>query len=254
VARPTDPVKLAELRARQAANSRAYRARKAAERAAEPPGTPGNRGNEPAPRRRAQPSSEDAVRAAHDQKAAAAARRNEAIGGRYEIIDGKPTRIGGLTSARNPAVKIHVPFQPDRAPAAMPDTAAKRRARIKAIRDRTAAEKLENIGRARKAHYSDILANDPRADQIRKNLNAEQLARVNAVSKRIKKASQQTLAIYLTYEGGEGELQAALQQLSYPGSDGGDIEDNLSRLENIADTLDRAESLYGPKAAGRLRI
>jgi hypothetical protein len=240
VARPTDPEKLAALRARQAANSRAYRARKAAERDGITPPTPGTNTSDPTPRRRALPSSEAAVQRAHEMKAAARARRHEIV--------------AGLTSARNPRVNIYTPREQPVTPAPMPDTAPKRRQRIKSIRERADAEKLQNIGRQRKAHYGDILANDPRADQMRKNLTRGQLARVTAVSNRLGRASQQTLAIFLQYEGGEGEIQSVLQQLAYPGQDAADVDDNLDRLEFLADTVERAETLYGPRAVGRLRI
>ncbi len=229
MARPTDPEKLAALRARQAANSARYRARKAAER--NPEAAPG-------PRLRAAPATEAAVVRAHEARAAARAKRNEVV--------------AGLTSARNPAVKIHTPREFPSAPAAIPDTAAKRRQRVKVIRANMDAQKLTNIGRRRKAELADIMGTDPRADAIRANLSSDQIARLQTAAGRMSSVSQQTLAIYFQYEGGEGELQSALTQMAYPR--GSDIEDMLGRIESMADLVEQAETLYGPKAVGRLRI
>ena len=230
MARPTDPEKLAALRARQAANSRAYRARKAAERAAL--GTP--------PRVRQPPSSEQAVVRAHEQRAAAKARRHEIV--------------GKLTSARNPAVTIYTPRDVPTAPAAIPDTPAKRRQRIKVIRENAKAQELVNIGRRRKQEISDLLNYDPRAESITENLRQipNGLDRFRKATARISKASIQTLGIFLTHEGGEGDLQSSLTQLAYP--KGSDMEDALGRIETLADQIETAEQLYGPRAVGRLRI
>lgn len=230
MARPTDPTELAALRARQAANSRAYRARKAAARAEL--GTP--------PRVRQAPSSEQAVARAHEQRAAAKARRHEVV--------------GQLTSARNPAVKIYTPRDVPTAPAAIPDTAAKRRQRIKVIRENAKAQQLVNIGRRRKQEISDLLRYDPRSESITENLKQipNGIERFRAATTRISKASIQTLGIFLTHEGGEGDLQSSLTQLAYP--KGSDMEDALGRVETLADQVEKAEQLYGPRAVGRLRI
>lgn len=230
MARPTDPDKLAALRARQAANSRAYRARKAEQRAAL--NTP------PTPRKA--PSTEAAVVRAHEQRAAAKARRNQIV--------------GTLTSARNPAVNIYTPRDVPTAPAAIPDTAVKRRQRIKVIRENAQAQQLVNIGRRRKQEIGDLLRYDPRAESITENLRniPDGLARFRKATARLSKVSQQTLGIFLTYEGGEGDLQSSLTQLAYP--KGSDLEDALGRVESLADQVEKAESLYGPRAVGRLRI
>lgn len=220
--RPTDPEKLAALRARQAANSRAYRERKRREREAR---------NEP-PKPRQPPSSEDAVRRAHEARAAALHRRNEVV--------------SNLPSARNPRVNIYTPREVPTAPAAMPDTPAKRRQRIKVIRENTQASKLQNVGRNRKAEIARTMVDDPRAEEIRKNLDAGQLARFQAALSKITSVSQQTLGIYLRYEGGEGDFQSALTQLAYPKEQ--DPEDALGRVETLAERIERAEGLYGPAA------
>lgn len=230
MARPTDPAELAALRARQAANSRAYRARKAAARAEM--GTP--------PRVRQAPSSEQAVIRAHEQRAAAKARR-------YEIV-------GKLTSARNPAVTIYTPREAPTAPALIPDTAAKRRQRIKVIRENAKAQQLVNIGRRRKREIADVLRYDPRAESITENLKQipDGLERFRRATARLSAVSMQTLGIFLTHEGGEGDLQSSLTQLAYPR--GSDLEDALGRVESLADQVEKAEQLYGPRAVGRLRI
>lgn len=230
MARPTDPEKLEALRARQAANSRAYRARKAALR--EELGTP--------KRARSAPSTEQAVIRAHEQRTAAKARRNQIV--------------GELTSARNPAVKIYTPRDVPTAPANIPDTAPKRRQRIKVIRENARAQELVNIGRRRKDEIPRTLEYDNRRHSILDNLKGvpDGLARFQKATARMAKVSQQTLGIYLTYEGGEGDFQSALQLLAYP--NGQDMDEALGRIETMADQLERAETLYGPKAAGRLRI
>lgn len=228
MARPTDPAALAALRARQAANSRAYRARKAAANVAPPD----------APKVRKAPSSEAAVQRAHEQRAAAKERRN--------LI------VGELPSARNPRVKIFTPRADSVAPASIPDTEAKRRQRIRVIRENAKAQQLTGIGRQFKNRLADILDTDPRGESIRKNLSKSQLARFEAAIATMRGASQQTLGIYLQYEGGAGDFESALTQIAYPGQ--ADAEDALGRIESMADNLEKAEGLYGPSAVGRLRI
>ena len=177
---------------------------------------------------------------AHEQRAAAKARRHQVV--------------GELTSARNPAVKIYTPRDVPTAPAAIPDTPAKRRQRIKVIRENAKAQQLVNIGRRRKQEIGDILNYDPRSESITENLKniPNGVARFRAATARMSKASIQTLGIFLTHEGGEGDLQSALTQLAYP--KGSDLEDALGRVETLADQLEKAEGLYGPSAVGRLRI
>lgn len=230
MARPTDPEKLAALRARQAANSRAYRARKAQARA--------ELGTPPKPRRA--PSTEQAVIRAHEQRAEARARRHRIV--------------GTLTSARNPAVNIYTPRDAPTAPANIPDTAPKRRQRIKVIRENSRAQQLVEIGRNRKSGIANVLDEDGRAENIIENLSdvPDGLPRLKRAIARMSSVSMQTLGIFLTYEGGEGDFQSALSQMAYP--QGTDVEDALGRVEALADQLERAETLYGPKAAGRLRI
>lgn len=162
--------------------------------------------------------------------------------------------MGELTSARNPAVKIYTPREAPTAPATIPDTAAKRRQRIKVIRENADAQKLANIGRRRKSEIGDFTRKDPRAESIVENLKKIPggLERFQKATARLAAVSQQTLGIFLTYEGGEGDLQSSLTQIAYP--KGGDAEDALGRIETLADTAERAESLYGPRAVGRLRI
>lgn len=136
----------------------------------------------------------------------------------------------------------------------MPDTPAKRRQRIKVIRENARAQQLVSVGRRRKAEIGDTLKRDPRAESIIEHLKQipNGRARFEAATARMAKVSMQTLGIFLTYEGGEGDFQSALTQLAYP--KGSDLEDALGRVESLADQLEKAEGLYGPRAAGRLRI
>lgn len=233
--RPTDPAELAALRARQAANSRAYRARKAA----------AARGETPPPRQRKQPAATaSAVERAHQARAAALAQRNKLV--------------RSFTSARNPEVKVWTPQEPDRIPAALvPDTEGKRRQRIKVLRENTAAKRLQAVGRRRKDElrtaFGDKAADDkdPRADVIRKHLDESQMGRLRSALGKLEKLSQQTLAIFMDYEGGEGDLHSALSQIAYPGDT--DVEDAIGKIESLAEHGQRAEQFYGPKAVGRLR-
>lgn len=235
MARPTDPEKLAALRARQAENSRNYRKRKAEERARTRPAVP---------QKRQTPATEAAVVRAHEQRAQAQARRNEVI--------------SQLPSARNPRVNIYTPRPPETAPATIPETEARRRQRIKVIKENTEAKKLQNIGRRRKVEIGDTLAYDTRAKEIRSHLESAGgegfVHRFKDATRRIGGVSQQALAIFLQYEGGEGDLQSALTQIAYPGKDDGAVEDALERIESLAEYAERANTLYGPSAVGRLRI
>ena len=232
MARPTDPDKLAALRVRQAANSRAYRARKAASAAPAYHTTP------PPPKVRQAPSSEAAVRRAHEQRANARERRHKIV--------------GELTSARNPSVKIYTPREPPTAPAGIPDTPGKRRERIKRIRDNAKGQQLVAVGREFKKTLPGLLRNDPRGEAIRDRLTRDQYTRLQGSLARMGKASIQTLGIYLQYEGGSGDFQSTLTRLAYPGDS--DVEDHLGQMDAMADNLEKAEGLYGPRAVGRLRI
>lgn len=153
-------------------------------------------------------------------------------------------------------MNIYTPREIPTAPAAIPESAARRRQRIKVLRENTEAQRLQNVGRRRKAEISDFERHDPRAETIMENLRAhggqEFVSRFRAATKSLAGVSQQTLAILLQYEGGEGDFQSALTQIAYPKSS--DVEDALGRIEVLAETAQRAEGLYGPKAVGRLRI
>lgn len=148
-------------------------------------------------------------------------------------------------------MKIHTPRDIPTAPANIPGTAPARRQRIKVLREHTNAQKLQNVGRERKRTIAATLSNDPRAGSLRENLSKVPggVARFQAAVKRMSGVSQQTLAIFMQYEGGEGDFQSALTQIAYPKAT--DVEDSLGRIETLAEQLERAEGLYGPKALGK---
>lgn len=71
--------------------------------------------------------------------------------------------------------------------------------------------------------------------------------RFREATRRIAAISPQALAIYFHNEGGSGELTNALKAIRYP-VDGGDADDGLKRLEQLAGALELADETYGEKA------
>lgn len=160
--------------------------------------------------------------------------------------------VGELPSARNPSVNIYVPREAPRGPATTPKKPSEQRRRVEALRQNAQAQKLQAVGRARKQTIQAELTTGSRADNLNANLNRSQKARFKAATSKITGISQQALAILFQYEGGQGDYQSAIDQISYPNEL--DIEDSLGRLEALAETAGRAEQLYGPRMIGRLRV
>lgn len=231
MARPTDPAKLAEYRAKQAAAARRYRARQRAERAGVTPPPEVQPRREP---RYRPPTGRGGV----VQRAASYA----------ESVRERRTRtLENLPQARNPAANIRVPRETPRAEPEKKraDARARQAARI---REQVRAESPIARGRAFKGS---IVADALQAAEDG-GLSAALRSRVRAAASRIASIPQQALGILLQAEGGGAEVDEILQKLRYHGDEGPD--DHVARLESFADLADRANALYGPKAVGNLRL
>lgn len=247
MARPTDPAKLAAYLARQAANSRAYRARKAAEKTGKPVAP---EFKQKAPARYRPPTVSGPIERAFEAKSEAAARRREIL--------------RQLPSARNPEVRLRIAPADDRALPAGPIKRETKERRAQALRDSAKAQKLQSVGKAQKQRLLEAWTDGPAAWAVQTkaeggHLTPQQRARFIAASERIASKSQQTLAILFGYDHGAGQYSAVIERIVYPNDL--DIEAAIVDMETLAGYADTAEQLYGPRAikqrfggTGRLRV
>jgi len=160
--------------------------------------------------------------------------------------------IRSLPSVNNRKAKIHVPPEPDRALAERKSAAGKTR-QAEALRENAAAQKLQTIGKARKAQLRTELYDGPQTERLLTALDENQRARFQRASETIARASNQTVAILFKYEGGQGDYSAVFDKiLASPESQ--DAEEGVRQLEKLAKLSIKAEKLYSPRAIGRLNI
>jgi hypothetical protein len=185
---------------------------------------------------------ESARQAIVERAQAAAARQREA---RAEVISSLP-------DIRNPGVTLRAGEQTGRG---LPErkTPAGQRRQAAAFRERIASEKLQAVGRARKAQLVSELEHGPQADRLQGAMSREQQREFQSYSERIARGSQQSLAILFEHAGGQGAYSSALERiLASPESR--DVEEGLGMLAALADQADRAAVLYAPSRIGRLSI
>jgi len=225
MARPTDPEKLAALRARQAAASAAYRAR---QRAAK--GQPVTRG----------PSAHGGgiVKAAQQYAEGLRSRRDEIL--------------RQLPLVQNPKANIR---PKERRPRIAPPRKSKagQQRQARAIRDRANAERLQPLGKARKAQLVTELYDGPQSERLTETMNGEQRRRFQRLSEIIASGSAQSVAILFEHTGGQSLYTGALDRiLASPESR--DVEEGLDMLETLAEYAQDAARLYAPSRIGRLTI
>lgn len=209
-------------RARQRANSAAYRARqKAAAQTKKPRG--------------AQPHGGGVVRAA--QEYAETLRQTRA-----EIL-------AQLPDVRNPAANIRPMERTGRAEGPPVKTKAAQVARAKAIRDRANAERLQGIGRARKNSLAVELTDGPISEQLQE-MNPDQRRRFRDLTERITRGSAQAVAILFEHAGGQKLYSAAIERILYKAS----REEGFDMLETLAEYAEDAARLYAPSRIGRLNV
>lgn len=220
MARPTDPAKLAALRARQARNSAAYRARKAAAKVG-----------------RVAPPDINIVQRAQ-REAQSLRERRAAV-------------ISSLPDIRNPRVTLRPPEQTPRA-ATVRKTRLGQQTQASRIRERANSERLQAIGRARQAQLRSELEHDP-TGRLRENMTSDQRRRFLELSDQIASGSRQSLAILFDYAGGQGLYSSALERiLASPESR--DVEEGLAILEQLAGDARKAAIEYAPSRIGRLNV
>lgn len=212
----------AARRARQAANSRAYRARQraAAETKKLRGATPHGGGVV------------DAARAAAD-----------------ELRTNRLHVLSQLPDARNPRAKIRPQLETERAegPAKKTKTAQARRAAD--IRAGANAQRVAAIGRARKASLRIELTDGPLSEMLQE-MNPNDRARFRELTDRIAKGSAQSVGILFAHAGGQGLYSGAIEKIVYELS----REEGFDMLETLAEYAETAAKLYAPSTIGRLNI
>lgn len=220
MARPTDPAKLAALRARQARNSAAYRARQAAARAG-----------------RAAPPDAGIVERAQRETRSLRERRAAAI--------------SSLPDIRNPRVQLRAGEITDRA-APVRTTRKGQQTQAARIRERENAARLQAVGRARRSQLVSELERDP-TGRLSDNMTREQRRDFQRYSEQIAQGSQQSIAILFEYAGGQGVYSSALERiLASPESR--DVEEGLAMLASLAEQARAAAVMYAPSRIGRLTV
>jgi len=237
-----------ERAAQLAAASRRYRARQKAISQGKP--IPAEAQRKQAPAYHPPRVSKQTQREREVAKAERAVARAAAIAER-----GRRTRaetIRALPSVNNRKARIHVPPEPDRALAERKSAAGKQR-QAEALREHAAAQKLQTIGKARKAQLVTELYDGQHTERLLTALDENQRARFQRASETIARASNQTVAILFKYEGGQGDYSAVFDKiLASPESQ--DSEEGVRLLEKLATLSVKADRLYRPKAIGRLDI
>jgi hypothetical protein len=160
--------------------------------------------------------------------------------------------IASLPNVYNPRANLRAGEQTGRG---LPErkTAEGQRRQAAAFRQRIAAEKLQNVGRARKSQLVNELQYGPNADRMQQNMTRTQQREFQALSERIARGSQQSIAILFEYAGGQGQYSSAIERiLASPESR--DVEEGLSILASLADMADQAAVAYAPSRIGRLTV
>lgn len=235
MARPTDPAKLAAYRARQAVNAANYRARLKAAKLGTP--VPAQ-----AVRKRAANYRPPMVRGAVERAQATAAQQ------RAE----RDALIGSLPDIRNPRVN----FRPiERTERGLPERKSwrGRQRQAQAIRERSAAGRLQEVGRARKEQLVNELRSGSQSERLQSAMDSEQQRRFQYLSEKIAKGSQQSVALLFDYAGGQGDYSAAIEMI-IGSPESRDVEEGLDRLERLAELAGKAASAYAPSTIGRLRV
>jgi hypothetical protein len=194
---------------------------------------------------------------ATEREKRAAARARQAIVERAQAAaarqrEARAAAISNLPDIRNPRVTLRPPEQTGRG---LPErkTPAGQKRQAQAFRERIAAEKLQNVGRARKEQLTTELTHSVNSDVYERNMDREQQQRFQRISERIASGSQQSLAILFEHAGGQGLYSAALERiLASPTSR--DVEEGLAMLEELADQANQAAVVYAPSRIGRLSI
>lgn len=121
--------------------------------------------------------------------------------------------------------------------------------RAAAIRANANAERLQGVGRRRKADLSIELTDGPISEQLQE-MNTEDRVRFQRLIDRITKGSAQSVAILFEHAGGQNLYSAAIQRILYPQN----RESGFDLLESLAEYAENAAQLYAPSRIGRLNV
>lgn len=159
--------------------------------------------------------------------------------------------VSALPSVRNPEVNIEVGRQMPRLPARFTRSGPQRQ--LQAIREQAQSQKLEEVGRGRRAQLRSELDDSTQAEQYKKYMSPEQMRRFRQLSEKIASIPLQALGILFDYEDGSNSYNAVIDRLT--GSPQSvDVEEGLANLETLAETAELAGKMYSPKAIGRLGV
>jgi len=118
--------------------------------------------------------------------------------------------------------------------------------RAAAIRQNANAERLQGIGRQRKAALKIELTDGPISEELQE-MSASDRARFRQLTDRIAAGSAQSIGILFKHAGGQSLYSAAIEKIRYkPSRDAG-----FGILEALADYAERAAELYSPAALKR---
>src|SRR3954467_8240097 len=195
MALPTDPAKLAAYRARQARNAANYRARQKAARlgVAVPPIARLQRPAQYHPPR---------VSGIVERAQASAQQQRER----------RAAVIATLPDVRNPAVRLRVGEVTERYAPERKTRAGKQR-QAQAIRERAAAERLQDVGRARRNQIRTELRDGAQSDRLQDAMTADQRVRFQRLSDTIASGSNQSVGLLFNYAGGQNDYSAAIERI-----------------------------------------
>ena len=157
--------------------------------------------------------------------------------------------LAQLPDVRNPAANIRPMERTGRAEGPPVKTRAAQERRAKAIRDRANAERLQGIGRARKNSLNVELTDGPISEQLQE-MSPDQRSRFRELTQRITKGSAQSVAILFEHAGGQKLYSAAIERILYKAS----REEGFDMLETLAEYAEDAARLYAPSRIGRLNV
>lgn len=145
--------------------------------------------------------------------------------------------------------RIRPVIETERAEGPPVKTKAAQQRRAAAIRERANSERLQGIGRARKAALRVELTDGPVSEQLQE-MNPEHRRRFRELTDRISRGSAQAVAILFEHAGGQKLYSAAIERILYKR----DRESGFDLLEALAENADAAAKLYAPSRIGRLNV
>lgn len=212
-------------RARHAANQRAYRARQKAAQAAKLPRSRPVHGGGIVEKAQA-----DAKRIRAERAAILAQLPNaRSIDSKHPLSELTPRLRPGLETGR-----VQGPT---------PKTKAAQEKRAAAIRQNVAAERLQNLGRARKDALRIELSDGPLSEELQE-MEPYDRQRFAEFAERISGTSAQSIGILFRHAGGQALYNEAIDLIRYPPT----RAQGFALLESLAEAAEKAEELYSPRA------